>query len=372
MKLKEQYRLLLENSEFVADDAQSAVVEKLEILCAQLADDKERHLFGWLKSRQRATIRGVYLWGGVGRGKTCLMDLFYNSAPTRRKTRLHFYRFMQTVHHELKKIRNTRDPLVRIGRNFAKRCRLLCLDEFQVTDIGDAVILAKLLKTLLDEHVVLVMTSNTQPNDLYRGGLQRDRFVPAIRLIESHTDVVEMADGVDYRLQSMSKRTFYFDITNPDTETLIKEEFLNLAHNDEVTQMPLKVLGRDIATRGRTNNLVWFEFRDICDGPRSKMDYIEIANCYRTVIISDVPQLNWELENQARRFIELVDEFYDRGVHLIISAARGADQLYIGKRLVTEYQRTLSRLHEMQTEQYLSRSHDSKQGPAASIDFASS
>lgn len=371
MNLKEQYRHLLEHSEFVADETQFDVVEKLENLCTQLATGKESLFFGWLKSKQRNAIKGIYLWGGVGRGKTCLMDLFYTCAPTKKKTRLHFYRFMQSVHGELKSIRNTRDPLVRIGRTFAKRCRLLCLDEFQVTDIGDAVILAKLLKTLLDERVVLVMTSNTRPKDLYKGGLQRDRFVPAIKLLESHTDVVEMADGIDYRLQSMSKRTFYFDVTDPETETLLNQEFLNLARNDEVTQAPLEVLGRDIVTRSHTNNLVWFDFRDICDGPRSKMDYIEIANCYRTVIISNVPQLNWELENQARRFIELVDEFYDRGVHLIISAARRAEDLYVGKRLVNEYQRTLSRLHEMQTERYLSRSHDSKQAMAATDTLAS-
>ena len=302
-------------------------------------------------------IRGVYLWGGVGRGKTHLMDLFFDCIATSRKKRIHFHRFMQFVHGELKRHQNTRNPLDLIGKEFARQYRLLCLDEFFVLDIGDAVILSGLLNALVSNNVVLVMTSNTYPDDLYSGGIQRDRFVPAIRLINSCLDIVHIADGTDYRLKKLTDNKLYYDANNDATQCDIRAVFEKLNSADLIQRGDIELLGRTVTTIGYTNNSVWFDFFDICDGPRSKTDYIEIANIYRTVVITNVPELNWEYENQARRFIELVDEFYDRGVHLVLSAKQRIDSLYSGKKLTEQYKRTASRLHEMQTDKYLSKIH---------------
>ena len=358
--LADRYCDDLQRSGMRSEPAQLEALKKFQRLLDQL-ESAERStrspVFRWSGRNRSQPPKGIYFWGGVGRGKTYLMDLFYDAVPISAKIRIHFHRFMQSVHGELKGKRNTRDPLAQIGKEFAKRYRLLCLDEFFVLDIGDAVILAGLLKALIGNGVTLVMTSNTEPNALYAGGLQRDRFIAAIQMINLHTEVLYIEDGTDYRLRTLTGKTLYHHPSGPDADRALEENFRLLYGDGSRHSGDLEILGRPICTLRYTEHLAWFEFFDICDGPRSKADYIEIANLYRTIMISNIPVLTWEYENQARRFIELVDEFYDHGVHLIVSAECGIDSLYAGTRLVREFERTASRLHEMQTDSYLSRTH---------------
>ena len=360
MALIEHYRRSVEAAGLEEDPGQLAVIDHLQRLTDELADAgsfQTRSVIRRLFRSEESYIRGLYLWGGVGRGKTHLMDLFFSEVPINRKIRIHFHRFMQSVHRELKDLRHTEDPLSKIGRNFSKRCKVLCLDEFFVLDIGDAVILSGLLEALIENGVVIVVTSNTRPDALYLGGIQRDRFMAAIRLINQRMDVVEIGAGTDYRLQAMSGQKLYYDALADNTDAALQDLFDGWSTDLSSDRGAVEILARSIQTVRYAETLVWFEFSDICDGPRSKADYIEIANLYRTVIISNVPVLNWELENQARRFIELVDEFYDRAVHLVLSAEGPINSLYTGKRLIREFERTASRLHEMQTDRYLSRAH---------------
>ena len=340
------------------DIAQESTFREFCYLHDQIVQShRQSQLFQRIFKKKNRTVEGLYIWGGVGRGKTYMMDLFFESVPITAKHRIHFHRFMQYIHRELKEKRSLRSPLSIIGKEYARDVQLLCLDEFFVLDIGDAVILANLIQALIDNGVVLVMTSNTKPDDLYKGGIQRDRFLPAIRLINAHLNIVKIADGIDYRLRELAGRTLFHDNLNVASQNAISEEFQRLSKNQETSSRPLEILGRAIEVVQRTEQAVWFDFVQICDGPRSKADYIELANIYRTVMISNIPLLTWEYENQARRFIELVDEFYDHGVHLFATAAAGIDSLYTGKRLVREFQRTSSRLHEMQTDRYLSCTH---------------
>ncbi len=358
--LIDRYRQAVQEDGIAADPGQQKIIEHLQRLLDQLSNTgsiRNSRLLKRLFRPDEDLMKGIYIWGGVGRGKTFLMDLFFSSAPVDLKVRTHFHRFMQSVHHEMKELRDTTDPLEKIGRKFSKRCKLLCLDEFFVLDIGDAVILSGLLRSLLENGVVIVVTSNTSPDNLYLGGIQRDRFMAAIRLINSQMDVVQIDDGTDFRLQTLAGKKLYYDSLSPETDAEFKRLFTELSAGSPTHSNSLEVLKRTIQTVSHSDHLAWFEFSEICDGPRSKADYIEIASLYRTVMISDIPELNWELENQARRFIELVDEFYDRGVHLIISAQSSINSLYTGKRLVKEFERTTSRLHEMQTDRYLSREH---------------
>ena len=351
----EKYLRGVQAGEYVEDAHQRNAALATEKVYKNL---KRRHgRRRWFRSKAQEPVPGLYLWGGVGRGKTWLMDQFYDCVETPRKTRIHFHRFMRSVHEHLKHYRETRDPLKRVGKDLARNHSLICLDEFLVKDIGDAVILAGLLRALIGEGVTLVMTSNTKPDDLYRGGLQRDRFLPAIELIKSHADAVFIGDGTDYRLRSIAGRRLYFHPLDSASCDAMRCEYKNLNSEGGESNGSIVVVNRKISTVRKSRNLVWFEFYDICDGPRANADYIEIANCYRTVMISNIPALTWEFENQARRFIELVDEFYDRGVHLIVSAALKPELLYSGTRLAQDYQRTASRLREMQTERYLAKAH---------------
>ncbi len=356
----EKHLANIQNLGFENDETQLQAISHFQALYDRLTAGQGskrnlvQRLFSTKKSEQTL---GLYLWGGVGRGKTYLMDLFFETVPIKEKVRYHFHRYMLSVHDDLKSLRDTQDPLAVTAKRFASRYRLLCLDEFAVLEIGDAVILARLLKALINNNVVLVTTSNTCPNDLYTGGLQRDRFLPAIKLINQHTNVVKISEGIDYRLKSLSGKTLYHSPLGDESDKALENDYRQICDGGEEFASPLEILGRPIRTQRQTHNLVWFEFNDICDGPRSKADYIEIANCYRTVMISNIPVLTWELENQAHRFIQLIDEFYDHGVHLIVSAEQEPESLYTGKRFTKEFKRTASRLGEMQTNAYLSRIH---------------
>ena len=286
-----------------------------------------------------------------------LMDLFANALPPGTGTRRHFHRFMNDVHADLRRLRDHRDPLRRVADRIATRTRVICFDEFFVSDIADAMILGTLFEALFERGVTLVATSNVPPSALYRDGLQRARFLPAIALLEQHTEVVEVDGGVDYRLRLLSRASVYQAPNDVAAEAELERDFEALAGETPRHRRPMDVNGRRIAVRVRADGVVWFDFDAICDGPRSADDYIEIARSHHTVLVSDVPRFDATRENQARRFIALVDEFYDRRVKLMLSAEAAPDALYAGDRLAFEFQRTVSRLLEMQTRDYLASEH---------------
>jgi len=358
--IKAQYEAVVAAGTIVADDAQRQVVDKLEALQLRIAAQSalrakiSRLLPG---KRERPAPRGIYLWGGVGRGKTFLMDLFYGSLEIEAKKRIHFHRMMSEVHARLKNIEDTEDPLDLVAANIAAETSVLCFDEFFVSDIGDAMILGRLLDGLFQRGVILVTTSNARPAELYRDGLQRQRFLPAIDALERHTDVIELDGGTDYRLQLFEEAGTYLISSDNSAEIKLDHYFNGIASGEKLENHRIEVLGRDIQTRRCAKGIAWFDFMELCDGPRSQEDYIEIARWYPTVIVSGLPELGMENENAARRFIALVDEFYDRKVKLVVSAAVPADSLYKGARLQFEFQRTASRLIEMQSEAYLHAPH---------------
>jgi len=361
--LREQYRESLRRHGYQADPAQQRAIERLEDLRARLTRSEPRPLglparLARRVRRQDTTNaeRGIYLWGGVGRGKTYLMDLFHAqvAVPARRE---HFHRFMKDVHARLKAWRDTPDPLERLAGDMALEMRVLCLDELFVSDIADAMLLGGLFKGLIGHGVTLVFTSNAPPRELYRDGLQRSRFLPAIALIERHTEVVNVDAGQDYRLRQLEKAPLYVDAGSSGAAMALTERFEAIAGERGSPGGSIPIEDRPIPVRARTGDVVWFDFAAVCDGPRSQADYVEIARDYHTVFVSDVPQFDVALENQARRFIALVDEFYDRNVKLVVSAAAPLEHLYRGERLQFEFDRTRSRLAEMQTHDYLARPH---------------
>jgi cell division protein ZapE len=301
-------------------------------------------------------VRGVYLWGGVGRGKTFLMDLFHADlqVPSRRE---HFHRFMKGVHSHLHELRSVEDPLPRVAAGIATDARVLCLDELYVSDIADAMILSGLFSSLVAQGVTLVFTSNAPPSDLYRDGLQRSRFLPAIALLEQCCETVNVDAGTDYRLLQLEKAPLYLDSASSDVDAVMQARFEAIAGTAGDADVSLEVEGRPIAARRLGPDVAWFEFAAICQGPRGAADYIEIARDFHTVLVSGVPVFDVSSENEARRFIALVDEFYDRNVKLVVTAAAAPDQLYAGERLRFEFDRTRSRLTEMQTHAYLARPH---------------
>ncbi len=302
-------------------------------------------------------VRGVYLWGGVGRGKTYLMDMFFDCLPFPDKKRTHFHRFMNKTHEQLKSLRDATDPLSIVAQRFADSTRVLCFDEFVVKDIGDAMILAVLLKHLLSRHVALVVTSNIPPDALYKDGLQRDRFQPAIELIRGHTKVVEVNGKLDYRLQFLDHAKTYFSPANESAEAGLLHNFEHMIPELGVNGTSLEIHGREIQTKRHAGDVVWFDFDALCVGPRSQNDYLELARCFHTVFVSGIPLLDGESDDQARRLINLVDILYDHNVKLLVSAATAPDGLYIGTRMREEFARTASRLMEMQTHTYLAKTH---------------
>ena len=343
----------------VEDQAQLRVVDALQKLEEQIlrAETLAVRLRRLLPGSSRGRPRGIYLWGGVGRGKTFLMDLFYGSLNIEKKKRIHFHRMMRDIHARLKTLNDVEDPLDRVAADIASETLVLCFDEFFVSDIGDAMILGRLLEGLFERGVVLVTTSNARPADLYKGGLQRERFLPTIALLEQHTSVIELDGDTDYRLKLLQEAGTFFSPSGNVANASLMHYFEEIASGETIEKHVLDVLGRDVQTQRCAKGIVWFDFVDICDGPRSQEDYIEIARWYPTVIISDMPVLSRELDNLARRFIAMVDEFYDRRVKLIVSADASVDMLYQGKRLQFEFERTASRLTEMQSSDYLHAAH---------------
>jgi cell division protein ZapE len=350
-----------------ADTQQHAAAARLDALAAQLAQrtagfsGRARRRLGalgrLLPQQSAGAPRGVYLWGGVGRGKTLLMDFFYDSLDTAARERTHFYRFMRDVHAGMRASPDREDPLAAVAAAFARRARILCLDEFFVADIGDAMLLSGMLHHLFARGVTLVATSNVPPHDLYREGLQRSRFLPAIAAIEAHVDVINLDAGIDYRLRQLQQAPTYLDAADPATEPRLERRFARLAGAPRGAPLTIDVEGRPIRALASAPDMVWFEFSDICDGPRSQNDYIEIARLYHTVFIANIPVFTVANENAARRFIMLIDEFYDRNVNVVLSAAAPPTDLYRGEGLRFEFERAASRLIEMQTQEYLGGQH---------------
>lgn len=352
----------LQQPEFVEDAAQRLAVENLQRLFDDLIEHKPPptsllQKIGLKKTTAVTPEKGLYFWGGVGRGKTYLVDTFYDCLPFEEKLRMHFHRFMQRIHHERKELSEQQDPLAIIAQRLAQETRILCFDEFVVNDVADAVILVKLLEKLFAYGVTFVATSNVEPKELYKGGLQRDLFLPAIDLIYKHTDVLNIDSGVDYRLRFLDKAETYFYPLNDEAQRGMLFNFTHLAPDHGVQHGVMNVEGRDLEYIRRADGVIWFSFLELCDGPRSQNDYIEIARCFHSVLLSNVPVLDKLHEDQARRFINLVDVLYDHSVKLIISAAASATELYIGSKVQFEFQRTSSRLQEMQSHDYLALHH---------------
>ncbi|MBW7470516.1 AFG1 family ATPase [Marinobacter sp. F4218] len=359
----ERYQKDLERPEFQKDPAQEDAVRRLQSLYDKLVEaESDRNgamakLRRKLKKGKEDPVKGLYFWGGVGRGKTYLMDTFYESLPFDRKMRVHFHRFMQRVHNELKSLKGEKNPLDLVSRKFADEARVICFDEFFVSDIGDAMILATLMDGLFSRGVTLVCTSNIVPDGLYKDGLQRARFLPAIALVKKHTDVVNVDGGVDYRLRTLEQAELFHSPLDEDADVSLRTSFDALAVEAGKHSKSMEINGRKIPARAHADDVVWFDFKDVCDGPRSQNDYIELARQFHAIIISNVPILGREKDDQARRFINMVDEFYDRNVKVIISAAAPITELYSGGRLEFEFERTESRLLEMQSREYLEAPH---------------
>jgi cell division protein ZapE len=358
------YRRQLDERRLHSDPAQLAVVAKLDDLRRRLIADARaprarlpRWLTGLAPAGARAPLTGLYLWGGVGRGKTWLMDLFLETLPFAQARRLHFHRFMHDVHAQLAQIRQQRSPLEHIAQALARATRVLCFDELYVSDIADAMILGGLFDGLFRRGVTLVATSNVPPGELYKDGLQRQRFLPAIRLLERHLDVARIAGLTDYRLRQLTQAGVYLAAGAPDTGARLAALFAALADTHAQAGGVIEIEGRPIAVIRAGAGTVWFDFKALCAAPRGQSDYIEIAREYQSVIVADVPALDAAHDDEARRFIALIDEFYDRNVNLIVSAAAPAAQLYRGERLRGLFARTASRLIEMQSEEYLAREH---------------
>jgi cell division protein ZapE len=318
-----------------------------------------QRLGGKIKRTRREPVRGLYFWGGVGRGKTYLMDTFFDSLPFERKMRTHFHRFMQRVHQELKALDGTKNPLVEIGRKYADEARIICFDEFFVSDITDAMILGGLMQELFNNGVSLVATSNIVPDELYKDGLQRQRFLPAIEMLKRYTEVVNVDGGIDYRLRALEQADLYHWPLGVAADESLNRSFESLAPDLEEEQRDAKIEinGRTLQARRLCEDVAWFDFSVLCEGARSQNDYIELGKIYHAVLLSNVPQLGHHNDDAARRFINLVDEFYDSGVKLIISAEVPIHEIYTEGRLSFEIERTQSRLLEMQSHEYLAREH---------------
>ncbi|HEY1069727.1 cell division protein ZapE [Thermomonas sp.] len=302
-------------------------------------------------------VPGLYLWGGVGRGKTFLIDQFFAGLPLREKRRTHFHRFMREVHARLRDHVGQRDPLAAIAREWRSTLRVLVLDEFFVSDIGDAMLLARLLERLFAEGVVLVTTSNAAPRDLYKDGLQRARFLPAIDLIERQCEVVELVSDTDYRLRALTKSPVYRAPLDAEADAWLERRWRELGGDDGHRDAGIVIDGRRIPVRARSKGLCWFDFAALCEGPRGNADYIEIAREFHTVLVGGIPRFDALRDDAARRFVHLVDELYDRHVNLVCTADAAPMALYAGDRLVGAFERTASRLIEMQSAEYLAHEH---------------
>lgn len=361
---QERYERAISHRGMQRDPAQAEAVRHLDMLYIRLiAEGNARQKF-WRRlgrlilGRCPYPLTGLYLWGGVGRGKTWLMDLFYDALPFADKQRIHFQRFMRDIHLRLQALKGRKNPLRIIARDLSRQWRILCLDEFYVEDITDAMLLYGLLDAMFREGITLVTTSNRPPDDLYKNGLQRQRFVPAIGLLKQHTRVLNVDSGTDYRLRLLEQAdTYITDCGNDESRHTLAERMKRLAPTDIQWDVKIGVNHRPIDAIALADDVAWFSFGALCSGPRAAADYAELAGQFHTLIVSDVPIMDERHDDKAQRFIHLIDELYDRNVKLLISAAAGPADLYRGNRLSFGFQRTISRLEEMRSHEYLARPH---------------
>lgn len=359
----EKYQDDLSLIDFQYDSAQENAVKELQRLFDELTQPKKKRTWRvTLKARfgkgmNKPSIQGIYFWGGVGRGKTYLVDTFYDCLPFEKKMRVHFHRFMQRVHQELKQLDNQEDPLKLIATKLANETCIICFDEFFVSDITDAMILGTLIQELFSLGIVLVATSNIEPDGLYKNGLQRARFLPAIDLINQHTRVINVDSGTDYRMRTLEQAEIYHYPLDKAAQENLNDYFDKLTPEKYESNSSIDIEGRKIEVMKKAEGVVMVDFLSLCDGPRSQTDYIEISREFQTVLLANVRQMDEAKDDIARRFIAMVDEFYERKVKLIISAEVDMEALYISGRLSFEFRRCLSRLQEMQSRDYLSQAH---------------
>ncbi|MDH2914635.1 cell division protein ZapE [Kosakonia sp. HypNH10] len=365
-----RYLTALKEGSHQPDDVQKEAVTRLDTIYQQLIAEQQpaaqqsgglmakfSKLLGKRDTPSREPVRGLYMWGGVGRGKTWLMDLFYHSLPGERKQRLHFHRFMLRVHEELTSLQGQSDPLEIVADRFKAQTDVLCFDEFFVSDITDAMLLGGLMKALFARGITLVATSNIPPDELYRNGLQRARFLPAIEAIKQFCDVMNVDAGIDYRLRTLTQAHLWLSPLGEETAQQMDKLWLALAGAPRSHAPELEINHRPLATLGVENQTLAVSFATLCVDARSQHDYIALSRLFHTVMLFEVPVMTKLMENEARRFIALVDEFYERHVKLVVSAAAPLHEIYQGERVKFEFQRCLSRLQEMQSEEYLKREH---------------
>jgi len=351
------YQQLTRTGEFKSDEFQLQAMPHLDRFYNEYLKPAPKSSFFF--SPQKPLVKGLYLWGGVGRGKTWIMDLLYDCLESDRKRRQHFHAFMQDVHGWLKAYSGKKDPLPFIASKLAKQFDVLFLDEFHVVDIADAVILAQLLQGLFTHRIALVTTSNRLPENLYNEGVQRASFLPAIKLLETETQVIHVGGGHDYRRQILEQRPVYFLISGLSADEQFMQEFNELTRNQDIqTGGSLDIANRALYYKRKGLDVIWFSFEQLCNGPRHASDYLEIASTYQTVFLDDVPALDASHDDCVRRFISMIDIFYDHHIKLLISAQVVPEKLYSGERLAFEFKRTVSRLLEMQSSEYLSLAHE--------------
>jgi cell division protein ZapE len=358
----------LDRRRIVLDHAQRGALDRLQRLHDELVEFRRARL-SLLRRWFHPPLppRGVYLWGGVGRGKSFLMDAFYATVPLRRKTRVHFHAFMKSVHDELRTLSREEDPLATVGARIARRHRLICFDEFHVSDVADAMILGRLLTALFRLGTVFVLTSNYRPDDLYPNGLQRQNLLPTIALLKQWLDVVEVDGGTDYRLRELEQAAAYY-VTPPGAADARLAALFDRMRPGPDEDPRLVIDSRPLKAKKRAGGLVWFDFATLCEGPRSQIDYLELARRFAVVIVSDVPRLSPDMSNAARRFTWLVDVLYDHRVKLLLSAEVAAADLYRKGANSHEFARTVSRLVEMRTREYMALPHlAGDAAPAASL-----
>lgn len=364
------YQSALSEGQYQPDEVQRNTVARLDIMHHDLSNRSPEHvlpssglksilgrLFGGLSTEQQRPVQGLYMWGGVGRGKTWLMDMFFQSLPTDRKLRLHFHRFMLRVHEELTVLQGHENPLDVIADGFKAQTDVLCFDEFFVSDITDAMILGTLLKALFKRGIALVATSNIPPDELYRNGLQRARFLPAIEQIKKYCDVMNVDAGIDYRLRTLTQAHLYLTPLSEDNRQEMHRMFQRLAGRKGEPNPVLEINHRSMPAISSVDGVLAINFKTLCDDPRSPLDYIALSKLYHSVLLHDTPAMTALDESAARRFLALVDEFYERHVKLIINAEAPMERIYQGELLTFEYRRCLSRLQEMQSEEYLKLPH---------------
>jgi len=365
MNVEEFYQKALLERDFKADAAQRRAVDRLQQCYDDWVQYKAQRSSTFKRLINRPQVpKGVYMWGGVGRGKSFLMDSFYSVVPVVRKTRLHFHEFMRGVHRQLDELRGVADPLDEVAKRIAKKYRLICFDEFHISDVADAMIMYNLLKALFDNGVSFIMTSNYDPQLLYPDGLHRDRILPTIDLLYEKLDVMNIDAGIDYRSRALEQVQSYYTPLGAAADKALRDAYTRLAESADDDPV-VRIEAREIRALRRTGSLIWFDFHTLCGGPRSQNDYLEIASRFHTVILSEIPQMSASMSSEARRFTWLIDVFYDQGVKLLMSAEVEPEELYTTGTLANEFHRTVSRIVEMQSQEYMDREQRTAAGSLA-------